>query len=185
MATISTVCLKGGILRENCARRRTTFAPTSDLLFLSWWVKQRKSEERDTNKRAACSFWPRPRAHISKERATPRHFLLPFTRLVKGVWNLSIAFLQIVNFAAGSCTLYTSDKKISSIVNIISLWKSHAFYIKPRAGPLDVLLLSRNKKWRDSVSKCTPIKSQAAIKYEFFLWVFFFFFAAACINEMN
>jgi hypothetical protein len=48
-----------------CARRRRTFALTdceNDLLSC-------EREERDTNKRAACSFWPRPRAHISKERA--------------------------------------------------------------------------------------------------------------------
>jgi hypothetical protein len=175
MATISTVCLKGGILSALRAAGELLLWLTARTIF------SLAREKREIQTKGLRAVFGPGRAHIYQKSAR-RHFLLPFTRPVKGVWNLSIAFLQIVNFAVRVCeresvhAIIQPRKKCPSIVNIISLWKSYFFYWTTESPLLVVLLNVATKSGEIVYPRVHPYKIGRNKIWAFFLVV------AACMR---
>lgn len=152
--------------------------------FCSDWLRERSSllrerEEKDTNKRAACSFWPRPRAHISKERAAS--FFAAIYETCQGC----VEFIDCIFADSELCSaglweslhaIIQPRKKCPSIVNIISLWKSYFFYWTTESPLLVVLLNVATKSGGIVYPRVHPYKIGRNKIWAFFLAV------AACMR---
>lgn len=150
----STLCAPANNFCSDWLRESSERSSLS--LLQSVAAQKSKREEREIQTKGLRAVFGPGRAHIYQKRA------VSFFAAIYETCQGCVEFIDCIFADSELCSAglwrerayNTAEQKIPSIVNIISLWKSHTFYIK--RSPLVVLL---NKKPREIVyPKVHPYK---------------------------